>query len=132
MDLTPTPDNRAAGPTSFLDALAQVKEYWSPRVVGRVNDQYIKVAKVKGQFTWHKHEHEDEMFFIVYGRLRLQFEDREVELNPGQFYVVPRNTMHNPVAEEECGLVLVETVSTLHTGNVTTPLTKTIDQQLNG
>lgn len=121
---------QAAAPTNFLLALEQVKDYWSPRVVGRVNDQYVKVAKLKGQLAWHKHEHEDEMFLVVYGRLRLEFEDKVVELNPGEFCVVPKNTLHNPVAEEECGIVLIETVSTRHTGNVDTPLTKTIEQQL--
>lgn len=119
-------------PTSFRNALAQVEDYWLPRVVGTVNDQYIKVAKLKGQLAWHKHDHEDEMFFIVYGRLRLQFEGYEVQLKRGEFYVVPRNTMHNPIADKECGVVLIETVTTLHTGHVQTPLTKTIDQQLNG
>jgi mannose-6-phosphate isomerase-like protein (cupin superfamily) len=117
-------------PTNFLRAIEQIKDYWSPRVVGRVNDQYVKVAKLKGQLAWHKHEQEDEMFVVVYGRLRMQFEDNEMELNPGEFYVVPRNTMHNPVAEEECGIVLIETVTTQHTGPVKTPLTKTIEQQI--
>lgn len=110
--------------------MEQVTEYWSPRIVGRVNDQYVKVAKLKGQLAWHKHEREDEMFLVVYGRLRLQFEDKEVYLGPGEFYVVAKNTMHNPIAEEECGIVLVESATTLHTGNVNTPSTKTIEQQL--
>ena len=117
---------------NFLQALEQITEHWSPRVVGRVNDQYVKVAKVQGQFTWHKHDSEDEMFLVIYGRLVLQFEDKEVVLNPGDFYVVPKSTMHNPVAEEECGIVLIETVTTLHTGGVDTPLTKSIEEQLSG
>lgn len=111
-------------------ALDEVKEHWSPRVVGRVNDQYIKVAKVKGEFTWHKHDNEDEMFLVVYGKLVLQFEDGEVTLGPGDFYVVPKGKLHNPVAEEECGLALIETVTTLHTGDVETPFSKSIAQQL--
>ena len=113
-------------------ALEDVKDYWSPRVVGLVNNQYIKVAKVKGEFTWHKHEKEDEMFLVVYGKLVLHFEDGEVRLGPGDFYVVPRGKLHNPVAEEECGLALIETVTTLHTGDVETPLTKSIAAQLAG
>ena len=117
---------------NFLQALEQITEYWSPRVVGRVNDQYVKVAKVQGQLAWHKHDSEDEMFLVVYGRLILQFEDKEVVLNPGDFYVVPKGTMHNPVAEEECGIVLIETVTTQHTGDVLTPLTKSIEEQLSG
>ena len=117
---------------NFLQALDQITEHWSPRVVGRVNDQYVKVAKVRGQLAWHKHDSEDEMFLVVYGRLVLQFEDKEVVLNPGDFYVVPKGTMHNPVAEEECGIVLIETVTTRHTGDVDTPLTKSIAEQLSG
>ena len=117
---------------NFLQALEQITEHWSPRVVGRVNDQYVKVAKVQGQFTWHKHDSEDEMFLVIYGRLVLQFEDKEVVLNPGDFYVVPKGTMHNPVAEEECGIVLIETATTQHTGGVDTPLTKSIEEQLSG
>ena len=117
---------------NFLQALDQITEHWSPRVVGRVNDQYVKVAKVRGQLAWHKHDSEDEMFLVVYGRLVLQFEDKEVVLNPGDFYVVPKGTMHNPVAEEECGIVLIETVTTRHTGDVDTPLTKSIEEQLSG
>lgn len=101
---------------NFEAALRDVSEYWSPRVVGRVNDQYVKVAKLKGEFTWHKHADEDEMFYVVYGRLRIQFEGRDdVVLNPGDFCIVPKNTMHNPVAEAECGIALIETVTTLHT-----------------
>ena len=119
-------------PVNFTEALKNVTEHWSPRVLGQVNDQYIKVAKVKGQLVWHKHDHEDEMFLVVYGRLKIQLEGWEVILNPGDFYVIPKNTLHNPVAEEECGLVLIETVSTKHTGDVVDPRTKTIEKQLEG
>ena len=121
-------------PTSvnFKQALDAVTEYWSPRVIGRVNDQYVKVAKLKGQLVWHKHDREDEMFLVVYGRLKIQLEGREVMLNPGDFYVIPKDTLHNPVAEEECGIVLIETVTTLHTGDVMDPRTKTIEKQLIG
>ena len=117
---------------NLLCALERVKEYWSPRVVGLVNDQYIKVAKVKGELAWHKHDNEDEMFLVLYGKLVLQFEDGEVMLGPGDFYVVPKGRLHNPVAEEECGLALIETVTTLHTGDVETPLTKSIAEQIAG
>lgn len=112
------------------EALAQVTAYWTPRIIGQVNDQYIKVAKVKGRLTWHDHAEEDEMFFVVYGRLRIEFEDRQVELGPGQFCVVPKKTLHNPVAEEECGIVLIETVSTRHTGDVVVPQTVPISAQM--
>ncbi|HSC46808.1 MAG TPA: cupin domain-containing protein [Gammaproteobacteria bacterium] len=117
---------------NFKQALESVTEHWSPRIIGRVNDQYVKVAKLKGQLVWHKHEQEDEMFLVVYGRLIIQLEGREVMLNPGDFYVIPKNTLHNPVADEECGVVLIETVTTLHTGDVVDPRTKTIEKQLAG
>ena len=105
-------------------------DFWSPRVIGRVNDQYVKVAKLKGEFTWHKHDDEDEMFLVVKGRLKIQFEDRDVELGPGDFHIVPKGVRHNPVADEECWIMLIETVTTKHTGDVVSPLTKTIEQQL--
>jgi quercetin dioxygenase-like cupin family protein len=116
---------------NLAQAFETVTEYWSPKVVGRVNDQYVKIAKLKGQLAWHKHDDEDELFQIVKGRLVIQLEgDREVMLQTGELFTVPKNVLHNPVAEEECWIVLVETVTTKHTGDVETPLTKTIAQQL--
>jgi mannose-6-phosphate isomerase-like protein (cupin superfamily) len=113
--------------------LATVTEHWSPRVVGRVNDQYVKVAKLLGEFVWHAHEQEDELFQVVYGRLRIQLEgDREVVLGAGDFYVVPRGVRHNPIAEEEVGVVLIETVTTAHTGDVVTDRTIPVERQLGG
>ena len=108
----------------------QLTDYWSPKVIGRVNDQYVKIAKVKGEFTLHNHEDEDELFVVVRGRLVIQLEGEEIELNAGELYVVPKGVMHNPVADEECWVMLVETVTTKHTGDVETPLTKSIAQQL--
>lgn len=110
----------------------RLAELWSPRVVGRVNDQYVKVAKVKGELAWHKHDDEDELFLILKGRLTIQYEDGEVALGEGDMHVVPRGTMHNPVAAEECWLALVETVTTKHTGDAVTERTRTIEQQLAG
>ncbi|ELX09065.1 hypothetical protein Jab_2c11250 [Janthinobacterium sp. HH01] len=111
-------------------ALASVSSYWTPKVVGRVNDQYVKVAKLKGELVWHAHQHEDEMFLVIYGTLKIQLEDREVVLGPGSFYTVPKNVRHNPVAEEECGIVLIETVTTLHTGDELVAGTVAIEKQL--
>ena len=107
-----------------------VSEYWSPKVISRVNDQYVKIAKVKGEFVWHNHKDEDELFLIVRGRLRMQLEGDEVELNAGDIYVVPKGVMHNPVADEECWVMLIEPVTTKHTGDVETPMTKSIAEQL--
>lgn len=115
---------------NFEKELQSITEFWSPKIVGQVNDQYIKVAKLKGELAWHKHDHEDELFHVVKGRLVIQFEDDVVELEEGDFCVVPKGVMHNPVAENECWIVLIETVTTQHTGDIETPLTKTIEQQL--
>ena len=114
--------------TAAAEALT---EHWSPRVVGRVNDQYVKVARLKGRLAWHAHEMEDELFLVLAGVLVLEFEDRAaVTLQAGEMYVVPQGVRHNPIAEEECLVALVETVTTLHTGDVRTPLTRSIAEQL--
>jgi mannose-6-phosphate isomerase-like protein (cupin superfamily) len=115
---------------NLLQELELVDDYWSPSVVGRVNDQFIKVAKLKGSLTWHKHDEEDELFYILKGRLIIEYEDDRVILNEGDFHVVPKGAMHNPVAEEECWITLIETVSTKHTGDVLIDRTKSIEQQL--
>jgi len=116
--------------TNIQSALAKVSQYWSPQVIGQVNDQYIKVAKLKGELMWHSHTDEDEMFMVVYGTLKIQLEDRDVILQPGEFCVIPRGTRHNPVALEECGIVLIETVTTLHTGDEITTRSVPIEKQL--
>lgn len=112
-------------------AFAGLTERWSPKVVARVNDQYVKVARVEGTLAWHRHDDEDELFHVLRGRLRIEYEGGAfVELGPGDLHVVPRGALHNPVAEEECWILLVETVTTKHTGDVETPLTKRIEEQL--
>jgi mannose-6-phosphate isomerase-like protein (cupin superfamily) len=116
---------------NFKAALESVTEYWSPKVVERVNDQYVKVAKLKGSLAWHKHDQEDELFQVVYGTLRIDLENApDVILNPGECCVVPKGVLHNPIADEECGIVLIETISTKHTGDVVTPHTRSITEQL--
>jgi mannose-6-phosphate isomerase-like protein (cupin superfamily) len=116
--------------TSPRQIAASLTEFWSPRVVAEVDDTYVKVAKVLGTFTWHAHEHEDELFLILKGRLRIEMEDGAVELNEGDVYVVPKGVRHNPVAEEECHVLLIERKSTLHTGDVVTAQTRSIAEQL--
>jgi mannose-6-phosphate isomerase-like protein (cupin superfamily) len=111
-------------------ACAALTDLWSPRVVARVGDQYVKVAKVQGEFVWHAHEGQDELFLVLKGRLRIQLEDREVALGPGDLFVVPAGVRHNPVADEECWLALVEPVDTEHTGDVVTERTRSIEEQL--
>ncbi len=115
---------------NILGELEHVTEYRSPRIIGRVNDQYIKVAKLKGEFVWHKHDDEDELFYIVKGQLTMRYEDGEVVLSEGDFHVVPKGVMHNPLAEEECWIVLIETVTTKHSGDVASEYTKSIEEQL--
>ncbi|MFG6401784.1 MULTISPECIES: cupin domain-containing protein [unclassified Microbacterium] len=111
--------------------LRQVEAYWSPRVIGRVNDQYVKVAKLLGELVWHSHDAEDEMFLVVSGRLRIQLpDDQEVVLSPGQFYTVPRGVQHNPIADEEVEIVLIETVTTAHTGDVIVEGTVPVEKQV--
>ena len=117
-------------PTHLLAAFDRVTDYWSPKVIGRVNDQYLKAAKLKGQFVWHAHDDEDELFLVVRGRLRIEFEDHAVDLREGEFLTVPRGVRHNPVADDECWIVLVETVTTRHTGKVITDITRSIEEQL--
>jgi mannose-6-phosphate isomerase-like protein (cupin superfamily) len=93
-------------------------EYWTPKIIAELNDQYVKIAKLKGEFIWHDHEHEDELFYIVKGSLLIEFRDRnDVLLNEGDMYVVPAGVEHNPVAENECWVMLVEPKTTLHTGS---------------
>ena len=93
-------------------------EYWSPKIVGELNDAYVKLVKVKGEFVWHHHETEDELFFVVKGRLLLKFRDRDVWVEEGEFVIVPRGVEHLPVAAEETHVMLLEPKSTLNTGNV--------------
>jgi len=109
-----------------------VTELWSPRVIGRVNDQYVKVARLHGEFVWHTHDDEDELFLVIRGTLRIQLEDGDVTLGPGELVVVPRGVRHNPVAADECWVMLIETVTTKHTGDVTSSRTRSIDEQLEG
>lgn len=123
---------RATAPLHLLAAAEGLTELWSPRVVAELNGQYLKVAKVRGTLAWHAHADEDELFLVLKGRLTLEFEDGSVALGPGESYVVPRGVRHNPVADEECCLALVEPISTAHTGDVQTAATRTIAEQLRG
>jgi mannose-6-phosphate isomerase-like protein (cupin superfamily) len=116
-----------------IDILAQfgrVSEHWSPKVVAQVNDQYVKVAKLLGEMDWHRHADEDELFWVLRGKLRLEFRDHAVELDEGHCCVVPHGVEHRPVAREECWIVLIETVSTRHTGDRITAQTRSIEEQL--
>ena len=103
---------------NLRDKCARVNEHWSPKIVGELNGQYVKLVKFRGEFVWHHHENEDELFLVVRGRFRMEFRDHHVWLEEGEFLIVPRGVEHRPVADEEAHVLLFEPASTLNTGNV--------------
>ena len=103
---------------NLAEKLARVSEHWSPKIVGELNGQQVKVVKFLGPFVWHHHEHEDELFYVVKGRFRIESRDRTVDIAAGEFVIVPRGVEHRPVADEEVEVMLFEPASTLNTGNV--------------
>lgn len=107
---------------NFDEKFSSFNDYWSPRISGELNDNYVKLAKLKGEFMWHQHEREDEMFFIVRGTLRMGIREngveRELTIRPGEYVIIPRGVEHLPIADEEVHVVLVEPKTTLNTGNV--------------
>jgi mannose-6-phosphate isomerase-like protein (cupin superfamily) len=104
---------------NLKNKFSHFSDYCNPRIVGEVNDCHVKVVKLKGEFIWHHHENEDELFLVVKGTLRMKFRDREAVVREGEFVIVPRGVEHCPVADEEAHIVLIEPKSTLNTGNVT-------------
>ncbi|WP_221029573.1 cupin domain-containing protein [Actomonas aquatica] len=120
----------AAQAINLRAKVAKLDAHWSPRVIGELDDHYAKVAKLKGSFTWHKHDDEDELFLVIDGRLKIEFEDHSVDLGPGEMCIVPRGVLHNPVAAEECSVLLIEKKSTQQTGDNATAQTKSIADQL--
>jgi mannose-6-phosphate isomerase-like protein (cupin superfamily) len=109
---------------NIIEKLSQFTDHWNPRIIGELNGQQVKAAKLKGEFFFHHHEHEDELFFVVKGTLKMEFRDKTVVINPGEFLIVPRGVEHKPVAEEEVELLLFEPASTLNTGNIENERTK--------
>ena len=103
---------------NLSEKLAQFSDQWKPKIVGELNGQHVKLAKILGEFIWHKHDHEDELFLVVKGRFRMEFRDRHVWLEEGEILIVPRGVEHRPVAEEETHILMFEPASTLNTGNV--------------
>lgn len=123
----------SAGPISLERACAAVAELWSPRVLAQVNDQYLKVARVQGEFPWHTHADEDELFLVLKGKLTIGRADADggpVTLRPGEVFIVPRGVRHNTSAVEETWIALIETVTTEHTGGERTAMTRSITEQL--
>lgn len=101
-------------------------DLWSPKIVGELNDSHIKLAKLKGEFDWHQHQKEDELFFVVKGQLVIKFRDTEVSLDEGELIVIPRGVDHLPIAKDEVQVMLIEPKGTLNTGNVITEKTKQV------
>lgn len=117
--------NADVGKVNLREKLALFNEHWSPKIVGDLNGQHVKLVKLLGEFVWHQHDDEDELFLVVRGRFRMEFQDRSEWIEEGEFIVVPRGVEHRPVAAEEASVLLFEPASTLNTGDVTNDLTKT-------
>jgi mannose-6-phosphate isomerase-like protein (cupin superfamily) len=108
---------------NLAEKLALFHDHWHPRVVGDLNGQQVKLVKFQGEFVWHQHEQEDELFLVIKGQFRMEFRDRTVELSAGELIIVPRGVEHRPVAEQEVEVMLFEPASVLNTGNVQNELT---------
>lgn len=104
---------------NLAEKFAQIPDHWNPRIVGELNGQQVKLAKFKGPFEWHHHDHEDELFLVVKGSFDMEFRDKTVTVNPGEFLIVPRGVEHRPVANEEAEVLLFEPATTVNTGNLT-------------
>jgi mannose-6-phosphate isomerase-like protein (cupin superfamily) len=110
---------------NLLQKFALFDEYWSPKIVGELNGQQVKLVKFKGEFVWHHHEHEDEMFYVVKGSFEMHYRHKVDVINEGEFVIVPKNIEHKPVAPDEVWVMLFEPASTVNTGNLLNELTKT-------
>jgi len=109
---------------NIAQKFSQFQEPWSPKILGEVNDSYVKAVRFEGEFVWHHHDNEDEMFLVVQGRMRMKFRGHEEIVNPGEFIIIPRGVEHLPLAEEETQVLLFEPKTTLNTGNVTNERTR--------
>lgn len=109
---------------NLKEKLSQFQDHWNPRIAGELNGQQVKLAKLKGEFIWHHHEHEDELFLVIKGSLKMEYRDRTEIINEGEFIIVPRGVEHKPVADEEVEVLLFEPASTLNTGNIENERTK--------
>ena len=109
---------------NLQEKLSLFNDYWNPRIIGELNGQHIKLVKLKGEFVWHKHDNEDELFFVIDGKLKIEFRDRIIELESGELFVIPKGIEHRPSAEEEASVMLFEPVTTLNTGDKRNEFTK--------
>lgn len=110
---------------NLAEKFSRFSDHWNPRIAGELNGQQVKLVKFQGEFVWHKHDHEDELFLVVKGGFVMELRDRNIELHEGEFLIIPRGMEHRPVAKEEVQVLLFEPASTLNTGDAKTELTKT-------
>jgi mannose-6-phosphate isomerase-like protein (cupin superfamily) len=110
----------------IAEKLSLFNDYWNPRIAGELNGQQVKLAKFKGAFIWHKHEHEDELFFVLEGSFKMEFRDKVVEVNKNEFLIVPKGIEHRPVAEQEASVMMFEPATTLNTGDSRGSLTRDV------
>ncbi len=103
---------------NLAQKFSKFQGYWSPKVVGEINDSHVKLVKLKGEFVWHQHETEDELFFVVKGQLLIKLRDQDILLDEGEFVIIPKGVEHLPIAEEEAHVILLEPKTTINTGNV--------------
>ena len=115
---------------NLIEKFSLFKEHWSPKIVGEVNDCYLKLVKFKGEFVWHHHDVEDEMFMVIKGRFVMRLKDQDIELKEGEFIVIPHGVEHMPVADEEVEVLLIEPKTTLNTGNLQNERTVEVLQQI--
>ena len=115
---------------NLAEKLSRFHEHWSPKIVADLNGQQVKLVKFAGEFVWHHHEHEDELFLVIRGHLTLRFRDRDLELDPGEFAIVPRGREHCPVAAQECWVLLLEPKTTRNTGNLVNERTVSTPERL--
>ena len=106
--------------------LSLFSDHWSPKIVGELNGQHVKIAKLKGEFVWHKHDNEDELFFVIKGSFKMEYRDKFVIVNENEFLIVPKGVEHRPIADEEVSIMLFEPASTINTGDVEDELTKKV------
>ncbi len=103
---------------NIAEKFQKVSYYWEPGIIGSLNGQHVKIAKIKGEFIWHSHENEDELFLVIKGRIIIRLQDREIELHEGELFIVPRGVEHQPYAPEEAQILMFEPAGTLNTGNI--------------
>jgi mannose-6-phosphate isomerase-like protein (cupin superfamily) len=115
---------------SLSEKLSQFSDHWNPRIVGELNGQHVKLVKFQGEFVWHHHDAEDELFLVIEGRFRMDFRDRQVWLERGEFLIVPRGVEHRPMADEEVSVLLFEPAGTVNTGNVAEERTRATLERL--